>query len=200
MNIDAGLVKELREKTGAGIMDCKKALASTNCDLEKAKDFLRQKGVTAAEKKVGRTAKEGLVTSYIHMGNRIGVLLEINCETDFVARTDDFQNLTKDITMQIASSSPKYVSKDDVPQSVIEHEKALYVAQAKEMGKPEAMLTKIAEGKLERFYGDVCLLEQPFIKDPSVKVGDLLTQKIASLGENIIIKRFTRYQLGEDIT
>jgi len=193
----ATLVKELREKTGAGILDCQKALTENGDDIEKAIDYLRQKGLAAAQKRAGREANEGLISAYIHPGSRIGVLVEVNCETDFVARNDEFQALVKDISLQIAAARPAYVSREDIPAEVIEREKAVYQGQCKEMGKPEAAWPKIVEGKLEKFYQEMCLLEQAFIKDPSVTIKDLLTQRIAKIGENIVIRRFTRYELGQ---
>jgi len=194
--ISSDTVKELREKTGAGIMDCKRALADSGGDLEKAIDLLRQKGLSAAAKKASREAKEGLVSSYIHGGGKIGVLVEVNCETDFVARNSEFQELVKDIAMQIAASNPSYVRREDVPADVLERERSIYKIQAKESGKPEHVLDKIVEGKVEKFYVETCLLEQSFIKDPSVTINEMVQQKIAKIGENISVKRFTRYQLG----
>ena len=194
--ISSDTVKELREKTGAGIMDCKRALADSGGDLEKAIDLLRQKGLSAAAKKASREAKEGLVSSYIHGGGKIGVLVEVNCETDFVARNSEFQELVKDIAMQIAASNPSYVRREDVPADLLDRERSIYKIQAKESGKPEHVLDKIVEGKVEKFYLETCLLEQPFVKDPSVTINDMVQQKIAKIGENIIVKRFTRYQLG----
>ena len=190
------LVKELREKTGAGIMDCQNALKENENDIEKAIEHLRKKGLATAQKKAGRETNEGTISAYIHPGNRIGVLVEVNCETDFVARNEEFQAFVKDIALQIAASKPTYVKRDDIPGAVIEKEKTIYHAQAKELGKPEAALGKIVEGKLERFYQESCLLEQAYISDASVTIQDLLTQKIAKIGENIAIRRFTRYQLG----
>lgn len=194
--ISADMVKELREKTGAGMMECKKALQESNGDFEKAVTVLRQKGLASASKKAGRTASEGLVSSYIHM-DRIGVLVEVNCETDFVARTEDFRNLVKDIAMHIAAANPVYVSREQVPQETIEKEKEIYRSQIS--GKPPQVVEKIVEGKLEKFYNDTCLLDQIFIKDPEqkMKVKDLITEKIAKLGENIVVRRFVRFQLGE---
>lgn len=197
MAASATLVKELREKTGAGILDCQKALTENGNDIEKAIDYLRQKGLAAAQKRAGREANEGLISAYIHPGSRIGVLVEVNCETDFVARNDEFQALVKDVSLQIAAARPAYVSREDIPAEVIEREKAVYQGQCKEMGKPEAAWPKIIEGKLEKFYQEMCLLEQAFIKDPSVTIKDLLTQRIAKIGENIVIRRFTRYELGQ---
>ena len=198
MASNSTLVKELREKTGAGILDCQKALTETGNDVEKAIEHLRQKGLAAAQKKAGRETNEGLVEAYIHPGSRIGVLLEVNCETDFVARNDEFKAFVKDLCLQVAASSPAFVKREDIPASLIEKEKAIYLAQAREMGKPEPAWAKIVEGKLEKFYQESCLLEQAFIKDPSVSVKDLLAQKIAKIGENISIRRFTRYQLGQE--
>jgi len=190
------LVKELREKTGAGILDCQNALKESGNDLEKAIEHLRQKGLATAQKKAGRETNEGTIAAYIHPGNRIGVLVEVNCETDFVARNEEFQAFVKDLALQIAAASPSYVRREDIPPAVIEKEKSIYQAQAKEMGKPEAAWPKIVEGKVEKFYQESCLLEQTFIKDPTTTIKDLLTQKIAKIGENISIRRFTRYQLG----
>ncbi len=192
------LVKELRGKTGAGILDCQNALKETDSDIEKAIDLLRQRGLAAAQKKAGRETKEGVVSSYIHAGSKIGVLVEINCETDFVARNEEFQELVKDVALQIAAANPSYVKREHVPSEQVEREKAIYLAQAKELGKPEAAIDKIVQGKLEKFYQENCLLEQSFIKDPNVSITEILTQKIAKLGENISIARFTRYQLGQE--
>lgn len=191
------LVKELREKTGAGILDCQKALSETGNDIEKAIDYLRQKGLAAAQKKAGRETNQGLIHAYIHGGGKIGVLIEVNCETDFVARNEEFKAFVNDLALQIAASDPWYVRREDVPADVIEKEKSIYEAQAKEMGKPQAAWAKIVEGKLEKFYQQRCLLEQEFIKDPTVTIKDLLAQKIAKIGENMNIRRFTRYQLGQ---
>lgn len=198
MTITAEMVKELREKTGAGLMDCKKALSDSSGDMEKAFDILRQKGLATAAKKSGRTASEGLIGSYIHM-DKLGVLVEINCETDFVARTDDFKELVKDIAMHIAAANPSYVSRDDVPIEIIEREKEIYRAQV--ANKPANIADKIVEGKLDKFFSEVCLVEQIFIKDPEQKkrIKDLITEKIAKLGENIVIRRFSRFQLGEGL-
>lgn len=198
MTISANLVKELRERTGSGLMDCKKALSECQGDIEKSIDWLRQKGLAAASKKSGRKASEGLIASYIHM-DKIGVLVEVNCETDFVARTDDFKNLVKDIAMHIAAANPSYLTPSDVPESVKEREKEIYKAQIS--NKPANIVEKIIEGKLERFYADNCLTEQIFIKDPEQKqkIKDLITEKIAKLGENIVLRRFVRYQLGEGL-
>jgi len=196
---DSGLVKELRQKTGAGIMDCKQALIETQDDIRKAIDWLRQKGLASAAKKAGRATDQGVIASYIHAGNKVGVLIEVNCETDFVARNDEFQALVKDLMLQVAANKETlYVRREDVPQDVLDKELQIYRAQAKELGKPQAAWEKIATGKLERYYQDTCLMEQPFIKDPTLKIGDLLTEKIAKVGENIGVRRFTRYQLGEE--
>lgn len=196
--ITAEKVKELREKTGAGMMDCKKALTEANGDFQKAIEILRQKGLAAAQKKSTRKAAEGLVGSYIHM-DKIGVLVEVNCETDFVAKTDIFRELVKDIAMQIAATSPQYISREDVPSDVIERERAIYRASITD-NKPANVIEKIIEGRLEKFYTDTCLLEQIFIKDPEQKkkVKDIITEAIARLGENIVVRRFARFQVGED--
>jgi len=197
MEISANVVKELREKTGAGFMDCKKALAETGGDLEKATDYLRQKGISAAAKKASRVATDGAVGSYIHPGGKIGVLVEINCETDFVARNAEFQSLLKDVAMQIAAANPRYVRREEVSSDEFEREKTIYRQQALESGKPEKIVDKIVEGKMERFYSEVCLLEQAFIKDPDRKVSEIINDTIARLGENIQVRRFARYHLGE---
>jgi elongation factor Ts len=195
---NSALVKELREKTGAGILDCQKALVESGDDIEKAIEHLRQKGLAAAQKKASRETNEGLISAYIHPGSRIGVLVEVNCETDFVARNEEFQAFVKDVALQIAASSPSFVKREDISPELIEKEKQIYLAQAKEMGKPEPAWAKIVEGKLEKFYQESCLLEQVFIKDPTVTIKDLLVQKISKIGENIAIRRFTRYQLGHE--
>lgn len=197
--ITAALVKELRERTGAGMMDCKKALAATEGDMDKAIDFLREKGLAAAAKKAGRIAAEGLVESYIHGGGRIGVLVEVNCETDFVAKTDAFKSLVKDIAMHIAAANPSYLRREEVPAAELEHEKMVLSEQARNEGKPEKIIEKMVTGRIEKYYKEVCLLEQPFIKDPDKTISDLITESIAKIGENIAIRRFTRYQLGEGI-
>ncbi len=191
------LVKELREKTGAGILDCQKALQESGDNIDKAVDYLRQKGLAAAQKKAGRETNQGLVHAYIHMGGKIGVLIEVNCETDFVARNDEFKAFVNDLALQVAAAKPLYVRREDVPAATVDKERSIYEGQAKEMGKPPAAWPKIVEGKLEKFYQESCLLEQAFIKDPAVTVKDLLSQKIAKIGENMNIRRFTRYQLGE---
>lgn len=190
-------VKELREKTGAGILDCQKALSETGNSIDKAIDYLRQKGLAAAQKKAGRETNQGLIHAYIHAGGKIGVLIEVNCETDFVARNEEFKAFVNDLALQVAASSPSYVRREDVPADTIAKEKSIYEAQAKEMGKPPAAWPKIVDGKLDKYYQENCLLEQAFIKDPSVTVKDLLAQKIAKIGENMIVRRFTRYQLGQ---
>jgi elongation factor Ts len=199
MEVNAAAVRELREKTGAGIMDCKKALAETGGDLEKAIDFLRQKGLAAAAKKADRIAADGAVGAYVHPGGKIGVLVEINCETDFVARTAEFQALLKDMAMQIAAANPRYVRAEDVSPDEIERERGIYRRQALESGKPEKVVEKIIDGKIERFFSEVCLLEQAFIKDPDRKVSDIVNDAIARLKEKIEVRRFARYHLGEGV-
>jgi elongation factor Ts len=199
MEVSAAVVKELRDKTGAGFMDCKKALAETGGSLEKAVDYLRQKGLAAAAKKAERVATDGAVGAYVHPGGKIGVLVEVNCETDFVARTTEFQALLKDIAMQVAAASPRYVRREDVSVEELEKEKSIYRQQALESGKPEKVVEKIIEGKIERFYSEVCLLEQAFIKDPDKKVSDVVNEAVARLGENIQVRRFARYHLGEGV-
>jgi elongation factor Ts len=199
MEVSATDVKELREKTGAGIMDCKKALAETDGNLEKAVDYLRQKGLAAAAKKADRVAADGAVGAYVHPGGKIGVLVEINCETDFVARTAEFQGLLKDIAMQVAAANPRYVRREDVAAEELEKEKSIYRQQALESGKPEHVVNKIVEGKLERFYSEACLLEQAFIKNPDQKVSDIVNDAVARLKENIQVRRFARYHLGEGV-
>ncbi len=196
-NIDAGLVKDLRSMTGAGFVDCKNALIETNGDIDKAVDILRKKGLAKAQKKANREAKEGLIYSYIHAGGRIGVLLEINCETDFVARTSEFQELAKNIAMHIAASNPLYIKRELVSPELISKEREIYKEQLTLMDKPQAVKEKIVDGKLEKYYQDVCLLEQPFIKDPSKNIAEIIDNEVAKLGENIVLKRFVRYQLGE---
>jgi elongation factor Ts len=199
MEVSASLIKDLREKTGAGFMDCKKALAECAGDIESAVDFLRRKGLAAAANKAGRAVAEGLVGAYIHAGGKIGVLVEINCETDFVARTGEFQALVKDVAMQIAAANPRYLAKEDVPEEEIKREREIYHSQSSDGKKPEKIIDQIVAGKLGRFYSEVCLLEQPFIKDPDKKVGDLIQETIARLGENIQVRRFVRYHLGEGV-
>ena len=197
MEVSASTVKELRERTGAGMMDCKKALAETGGDLQKAVDFLRQKGLAAAAKMADRAATDGAVGAYVHPGGKIGVLVEINCETDFVARTAEFQALLKDIAMQVAAANPRVVRREEVPAEELENEKAIYRQQALDTGKPERVIEKIVEGKIDRFYSEVCLMEQSFIKDPDKNISGVINDAIARLGENIQIRRFARYHLGE---
>uniref|UniRef100_A0A7C4AJ96 Elongation factor Ts n=1 Tax=Thermodesulfovibrio aggregans TaxID=86166 RepID=A0A7C4AJ96_9BACT len=195
MGITARDVKELREKTGAGMMECKKALEASGGDFNKAIEYLRQKGIAAAQKKASRLAREGIVSSYIHM-DKIGVLVELNCETDFVARNEEFRQLAKDIAMQIAASNPQYIKREDVPEEVINKEKEIYRAQITG-NKPPQVMEKIIQGKLEKFFEEMCLLDQPFIKEPEKKVKDLITEKVAKFGENIIVRRFVRFQVGQ---
>ena len=191
------MVKELREKTGAGIMDCKEALKGTDGDMEKAVEFLRKKGLATAAKRAGRAMSEGTIQSYIHMGGKIGVMVEVNCESDFVAKTDDFIDFAKNIAMHIAASSPVGITEEDVPEDILNREKAIFREQVLEMGKPENIVDKIVEGKLKKFYKESCLMNQPYVRDPDITVTDLLNDVIAKIGENIKIKRFVRYQLGE---
>jgi len=192
--ISAKMVSTLREKTGAGLMDCKKALTEANGDLEQAETILRKKGVASAAKKAGRAANEGLIESYIHLGGRVGVLIEVNCETDFVAKTEDFKALCRDLCLQIAATSPSYVSRESVPEEEVARERDIAAAQAE--GKPPAAIQKIVEGKLDKYFSSICLMEQPFVKNPEKTVKEVVTEAIARLGENIQVKRFTRYQLG----
>jgi len=192
------MVKELRTKTGAGMMDCKEALKASDGDFEKAIDFLRKKGLSAATKRSSKAAKDGTVASYIHMGGRIGVLVEVNCETDFVAKTEDFQNMARDLAMHIAASNPMYVRPEDIPEEALNREKDIYKSQLKEEGKPEKIWDKIIEGKLKKYYEDVCLTEQKFIKNTDITVATLVSNMIAKTGENIVIRRFARFLLGED--
>jgi len=199
MDITADAVKKLREKTGVGLMDCKEALKNCNGDMEKAVDFLREKGLAKLQKRMGRVASEGSVATYIHTGGKVGAMVEINCETDFVAKTDQFQNFVKDVAMQITASNPLYVKREDVPADHIEREKTIYRNQALESGKPEKILDKIAEGKLEKFYQEVCLVEQTFIKNPDMTIKDLLEELLVKTGEKIVINRFVRFQLGETL-
>ena len=198
MEIKAELVKELRKKSNAGMMDCKVALVDSKGDIKKAEQLLNERGLAQASKKALRATKEGLIESYIHLGSKVGVMVEVNCETDFVARNEMFKNLVHDIALHIAAAAPLYVSIEDVPQEVLDKEKELYKKQAINEGKPDKILDKIAEGKLKKYYEENCLLEQPFVKDNDVKIGDLVKQNIAKIGENIVIKRFTRYVLGEE--
>ena len=197
--ITTDMIKELRERTGAGMLDCKNALTEKDGDIEKAIELLREKGLASAAKKAGRIAAEGLCESYIHGGGRIGVLLEINCETDFVAKTDEYKTLAKDICMQIAASKPEYVRREEVPAEVVEKEKEIFTAQALNEGKSASVVDKMIAGRIEKFYKEVCLLEQPFIKDTEITVQELIVEKVARIGENINIRRFTRYELGEGI-
>jgi elongation factor Ts len=195
--ITTEMVKSLREKTGAGVMECKAALEEAKGDLEKAVEILRKKGIATAEKKSTRTTSCGLISSYIHSDGRIGVLLEVNCETDFVARTEEFKNLVKELAMQIAAASPSYISREDVPEEVIEKEKEIYREIARSEGKKEEIIEKIVTGKLEKFYQNVCLLDQPYIRDDKKKVSEIIKETIGKLKENIVVKRFVRYRLGE---
>ncbi len=199
MSISSTMVKELRNKTGVGIMDCKEALAVSDGNFDKAIEFLRKKGMSAATKRSSKAAKDGVISSYIHMGGRIGVLVELNCETDFVAKTDNFQLLAKDLTMHIAAANPTYIRPEDIPSVVMEGEKEIYRSQAMAEKKPEKIWDKIIEGKLKKYYEDVCLLNQKFIKDTDITVETLINNMIAKTGENIIIRRFIRFQLGEDL-
>lgn len=199
MSVSASLVKELRERTGAGMMDCKKALTESGGDINKATDYLREKGLAAAAKKASRIASEGLVEAYIHGGGRIGVLVEVNCETDFVAKTDEFRTLVKDIAMQIAAAKPEVVRREEVPSEALEHEMAILRAQATNEGKPANIVEKMVEGRVEKYFKEVCLLEQPFIKEPDITIKQFLIDKIATIGENISIRRFSRFELGEGI-
>ncbi len=196
MEISAKMVKDLREKTGLGMMDCKKALVESQGDLDKAVEYLRKKGALKAATREGRATSEGRIGSYIHMNGKIGVLVELNCESDFVAKTDQFGELVKDLCMHVAASSPQWISPDEVPEDVVAKEKEIYMSQAKQAGKPDQMLEKIADGKLKKFYSEVCLLEQSFVKDTDKSVAELIKEKIAQLGENITIGRFCRFQLG----
>lgn len=201
MEVSLDLIRKLREKTGAGVGDCKEALTNSQGDMEKAVEFLRKKGLASASRKAGRTAKQGLIDSYIHLGGKIGVLVEVNCETDFVARNEDFKKFVRDIALQIVATNPAYVSKEDVPAKVIEKEKGIVkeqISSCEGKAKPQAVVEKIIEGRLEKFYQEVCLLEQPFVKDTALTVKDYLGTVVGKIGENIVIRRFTRYQLGEE--
>ena len=198
MEIAADLVKELRVKTGAGIMDCKEALKVSNGNFDKAVDFLREKGLSAATKKSSRATKDGLITSYIHMGGKVGVMIEVNCETDFVAKTENFKILTRDLAMHVAAMNPLFVKPEDVPEATLQREKDIYRKQVIAEGKPEKIADKIVEGKLKKFYEEVCLVKQKFIRDTNMTVEDLIKASIAATGENILVKRFVRYQLGGD--
>jgi len=199
LEITAAMVKELRQATGAGVLDCRKALESSAGDFESAVAYLREKGLAAAAKRTGRQASEGVVEAYVHPGSRVAVLLELNCETDFVARTDDFKALAHDLALHIAFAAPRYLTREDVPEEVIERERAIYRAQALEEGKPEHIVDRIVEGRLAKFYQQVCLMEQPFVKDEDKTVQDLITEATARLGENIVLRRFARYEVGEGL-
>jgi elongation factor Ts len=198
MDIDASAVKDLRQKTGAGIMDCKRALKEAQGNVDKAIEFLRKKGLAKAAKRTGRSAHEGLVESYIHPGGRIGVLVEVNCETDFVAKTQEFKDFVRDISMHIAAANPQYLTREDVPEEVIQKEKDILKVQTLEMGKPEKVVDRIVEGRMEKFFSEVCLLEQAYVKDLDVTVEELLNSLMGKIGERISVRRFTRYQLGEE--
>ncbi|MGQ9458117.1 MAG: translation elongation factor Ts [Anaerolineae bacterium] len=198
VEITAAMVKELRERTGAGMLDCKNALAEAGGDMERAVELLREKGLADATKRLGREANEGIIGSYVHAGSRVAALVELNCETDFVARTDEFQALAHDLAMQVVAARPLYVSPEDIPLEVLERERAIYRAQMADSGKPEHVVERIVEGKLEKFLDEVCLMRQPFIKDDSITVGELIRQAIARLGENIVVRRFARLAVGEE--
>ena len=197
MRISPEQVKELREKTGAGIMDCKRALEECQGDLERSIEYLRQQGIAVATKRQAKSAAEGTIAAYIHAGGKIGVLVEVNCETDFVAKTDEFQAFAKDLAMQVAASQPDHICREDVPPEIMEKEREIYRAAAIKEGKPEKVLDRIAEGKLEKFFSTVCLLEQPFIRDPDRTIQDLLNEVSGKLGEKVVIRRFVRYQVGQ---
>jgi len=197
LEITTSMVKELREATGAGVLDCKKALEASAGDLEKAKAYLREKGLAAAAKRAGRVAKEGLIEAYVHTGGRVGALIELDCETDFVARTEEFKALAHDLAMQVVAAKPLYLAPEDIPPDVLEEEKNVYRAQARDAGKPEHIIERIVEGKLQKHFQEVCLMRQPFIKDDDLTVQDILTRTIAKLGENIVMRRFARFELGD---
>lgn len=197
--VTAQQVKELRETTCAGMMDCKKALVETNGDMEKAIDYLREKGLAAAAKKSGRIAAEGIVESYIHAGGKIGVMIEVNCETDFVAKTPEFHSFVRDLAMQVAAANPQYLSRDEVPAAILDHEREILRAQALNEGKPAKIIDKMVEGRVEKYYKENCLLEQAFIKDPDQSVTDVVNAQISKIGENIVVRRFVRYQMGEGL-
>jgi len=199
LSITASMVKELRDKTNAGMMDCKEALAASEGNFEKAVEYLRKKGLSAATKRSSRATKDGMIESYIHMAGKIGVLVEVNCETDFVAKTDNFKNMVKDIAMQIAAANPTYLKPEEIPEKVMERERVIYRDQALAEGKPEKIIDKIIDGKIKKFYEEVCLLNQKFVKDMDITVQTLVNNMIANTGENISVKRFARFQLGEDI-
>lgn len=197
MEISASLVKELRDKTGVGVMDCKKALKECNGDINQAIDYLRKKGISTAKKRGGRVTSEGQVQSYIHAGGKIGVLVEVNCETDFTGKTEDFSDFVKNVAMQIAATNPISIDREGIPSDILEKEREIYATQARESGKPEKIIDKIVEGKLKKFYAEACLLEQDYVKNPDITVQDLLHEMMAKTGENIAVKRFVRFQLGE---
>jgi len=199
MEFTAKDVMDLRGRTGAGMMDCKKALTATEGDMEKAIDFLREKGLAAAAKKQSRIAAEGIVDSYIHMGGKVGVILEVNCETDFVAKTDEFKDLVHDIALQIVAAEPQYVGRDEVHAEHLEHEKEILAAQARNEGKPEKIIEKMVQGRVDKFYKEVCLLEQPFVKNPDITIEQLVNEKIAKIGEKISVRRFVRYKMGDGL-
>ena len=199
MNITAEMVRKLREETGAGMMECKSALVEAKGDPDLARDILRKKGLASAAKKAGRAATEGVIGHYIHQGSKMGVLVEVNCETDFVAKTPDFQNLVREIAMHVAAAAPIYVTKEEVPAEVLDKEREIYRAQAAAQGKPAGVVDKIAEGKLKDYYATFCLLEQPFVRDPKVTVGQLVQEKIAIIKENIVVRRFARFKVGEEL-
>ena len=199
MHIDAKVVKALREKTGAGMMDCKKALLETEGNEEKAVDILRERGLAAAAKRSGRAANQGIVDSYIHMGGKIGVLVEVNCETDFVARNDEFREFVRNLCLQVAATNPTYLKKEEVPESILDKERQIIKAQALNEGKPEKVIEKIVEGRLEKYYRENCLLEQAFVKDEDLAIHELLTNLIAKIGENIVVRRFCRFEIGEGL-
>ncbi len=196
MNITSQMVKDLRDKTGAGMMDCKKALAENDGDMEKAIDFLRQKGLAVAAKRAGRATSEGVVEAYIHAGGKLGVMVELNCETDFVAKTDDFREFARDVAMHVAAANPVSLSRDDVPAEIVERERQIYVQQALDSGKPENIVEKMVAGKVDRFLSEICLLEQQFVKNPEKSIQDMLTELIGKMGENVSIRRFVRFQVG----
>jgi elongation factor Ts len=200
MEISIELVKDLRQRTGAGVIDCKAALQEAQGNMEAAIDYLRRKGLATAAKKAGRIATDGLVSSYIHAGGKMGVLVEINCETDFVAKTEDFQTFVKNIAMHIAAANPQYIRREEIPEEVLERERAIYRTQAQESGKPQKVVDKIVEGKMERFYSEVCLLEQTYVRDSDLTIKELLDAMIAKVGENVTIRRFARFQLGEGLS
>ena len=197
MEISTSLIRDLREKTGVGIMDCKKALKESDGDIDRAVEYLRKKGIATAKKRGGRVTSQGQVMSYIHAGGKIGVLVEVNCETDFTGKSEDFTNFVKDTAIQIAATNPIAIDRERVPQDVLEKEREIYTTQAEESGKPENVIEKIVEGKLNKFFSEACLLEQPFVKNPDITVQDLLNEMIARTGENIVIRRFARFQLGD---